>query len=175
MLKQKKCKYCSEMFMQQRPLQYVCSPRCGAELAISGRKKRINKERAEAKKTLLTHSDWIQFLQKVFNTWIKLRDKNRPCISCLTTSNVQYAAGHLWPTTYQFLRFHEDNVWKQCNKNCNLEKSGNVGEYRINLIKLIGEERVKWLDDNRHRRLELSIPEIQEKIKYYKQKIKQLK
>ena len=39
-------------------------------------------------------------------------------------------AGHYWATTYSYLRFNEDNVHKQCSKNCNMENTeikANIG------------------------------------------------
>lgn len=128
----------------------------------------------ELKQKLKTHKDYLSDLQKVFNKWIRLRDQNEPCISCGTKSqNIQYAAGHYYPMgNYSFLRFHEWNVHKQCNKKCNMMMSGNLIEYRKNLVKKIGKENLKWLDDNRHNQLKLSIPEIKELIINYKNKIK---
>ena len=90
-------------------------------------------------------------------------------------ANVKYDAGHFYPTTYQYLRFNEDNVHKQCSNNCNLHKSGNFQEYSPRLEARIGMERVQKLHHDRHKRLELSIPELKELIKEYKLKIKQLK
>ena len=140
------------------------------------RKKAWRKEKKKLSEKLKTHKDWLKDLQKVFNTFIRLRDKNQPCISCRTNKkNIQYAAGHYYPMgNYSFLRFHEDNVHKQCNMNCNMKLSGNLIEYRKHLLKKIGKDRLQWLEDNRHNELKLSIPEIKEKIKHYKQKIKDI-
>ena len=46
------------------------------------------------------------------------------------------------------MRFHEHNINGQCTS-CNKFKSGNLTEYRIALVEKIGEDRVKWLEDNR--------------------------
>jgi hypothetical protein len=43
------------------------------------------------------------------------------------------------------------------------------------LIKKIGLENVEQLENDRHKRLELTIPEIIQQIKIYKEKIKLLK
>jgi hypothetical protein len=136
--------------------------------------KKQKKEHRELKQSMLTHKDYIKMLQVVFNTFIRTRDKDEKCISCGTRKAVQYAAGHFWATTYQYLRFNEDNVHKQCNKNCNMMKSGNLLEYRPRLVKRIGLERVEALDNDRHKMLDLSIPEIKDLIKLYKEKTKAL-
>lgn len=96
----------------------------------------------------------LKILERHFNKFIRERDSKDGyfiCISCqkkLPTS--QMSAGHFYPTTYSVHRFNEDNVHGQCLFSCNKMKSGNLNEYRINLIKKIGEEKVKWLDENRH-------------------------
>jgi hypothetical protein len=89
-----------------------------------------------------TKGEWLKELQTVFNRYIRLRDEGKPCISCGTTKPVQYAAGHYFTIgSCPALRFDEDNVHLQCNKNCNLEKSGNIAEYSINLPLRIGVQR----------------------------------
>ena len=133
------------------------------------------KETKERREKLLNHSDYIQLLQKVFNTYIRKRDEGNGCITCGTHAKVVYAAGHFHPTTYSYLRFNEDNVHLQCNEHCNRQKRGNLSEYRPALINKIGIERVEKLDNDRHKKLDLSISEIKELIEYYKQKIKDLK
>lgn len=176
--KTKKCKHCKQPFVVNPiyPLQYICTPICAiAYQKYLSEKLKQNKWRDEKKvmiEKLLTHSDYIKMLQTVFNAFIRKRDADLPCITCGTSKDIEYAAGHFYPTTYQYLRFNEDNVHKQCNKSCNMMKRGNLLEYRPALIKKIGIERVEVLDNTRHFNLDLSIPEIKEKIKLYKTKIK---
>jgi len=83
-------------------------------------------------------------------------------------------ASHFYATTYSFLRFEPDNVHLSC-VHCNQHLSGNIHEYRPRLIKKIGVERVEYIENTRHMMLEITIPEIKEKIKEYKLKIKKLK
>lgn len=188
-----KCKHCLTKFEARFFNQKYCleNPDCisaSTKFAIATVKKTLEakkkkevsarrKETAEMKKKLLTHKDWLAMLQTVFNAYIRERDKGDGCISCETRANVQYAAGHYFSVgAFANVRFDEDNVHLQCNKNCNGEKSGNIIEYRPRLIRKIGIERFKALE--RRARTEsgkLSIPEIEEKIKYYREKTKQLK
>lgn len=51
-----------------------------------------------------------------------------------------YSAGH-----HPIVRFHPDNIHGQCVR-CNLHLHGNVDKYRINLLKVIGKERLEHLD-----------------------------
>ncbi len=179
-IKTKKCKHCKQPFAinPKFPLQYICNYLCAIARNEELKKKKEAKESKEKTKVmrigLLTHSDYLKMLQVVFNSFIRLRDKDLPCITCSTQKNIEYAAGHFYPTTYQYLRFNEDNVHKQCNKACNMMLRGNLLEYRPALIKKIGIERVEALDNTRHLELRLSIPEIKELIIIYKQKLKQL-
>lgn len=80
----------------------------------------------------------------VFNASIRKRDKGKPCISCGDFTELQaghyYSAGH-----HTNLRFNTDNVHGQC-KRCNYFLSGNLTEYRKNLIEKIGIKAVETLD-----------------------------
>src|SRR5690349_25089753 len=115
--KPKKCRECGELFTTQRPLQIACGYACALAYSIKKSNQKALKEHRfkskELKEKLLTHKDWLGNLQKVFNKFIRERDKDLPCITCGTIAKVEYAAGHFYPTTYQFLRFNEDNVNKQ--------------------------------------------------------------
>lgn len=179
-----RCKKCNEKFVSKEFNGKFCKGNIDCltaegmyklEMLKKANTKEVRAEKAVMKEKLLTHKDYIKILQIAFNTFIRLRDKELPCISCGTTKAVKYDAGHFYPTTYQYLRFNEDNVHKQCSNDCNLHKSGNFQEYAPRLIERIGFERVQKLHNDRHKRLELSIPEIKEKIIYYKNKAKELK
>lgn len=130
------------------------------------------KELNKAKEKLKTHSEWLQDLQKVFNQYIRKRDAGDGCISCGTKSG-QMQAGHYRSVgAAPELRFEELNVHAQC-ATCNNYLSGNLIEYRINLVKKIGAEKVEWLEGH-HEPQKLTIQEIKEKIKEYKDKLKSL-
>ena len=181
--KPKTCKFCGskftphpKSFAQPTCIDYKCIKGHRDNLAAKKLARDWKVEKAEIKEKLKTWSDYIQELQKVFNQFIRLRDANLPCISCGTSKNIEYHAGHFIPAgNYGFLRFNEDNVHKQCGKNCNKEKHGNYHEYRPNLIKKIGVEKVLWLEENKHKNLDLTIPQIIELKSIYTKKVKELK
>jgi len=166
--KNKTCKQCKRKFEQKQPLQYVCSLECSIDYAKELEEKRQNKEfntyKKEIKEKHKTKGNYIKDLEAVFNAFIRERDKNLPCISCDALKG-----------TYKYLRFNEDNVHGQCWFNCNKNQHGNINEYRIRLIKKIGLERVEKLDNDRHKRLELTIPELIELKVVYKEKLRKLK
>ena len=132
------------------------------------------KEREKIKEKLKTHSEWLNDLQKVFNTYIRLRDKGKPCISCgAIYGKYTPTAGHYFSVgSSPNLRFNEDNVHGQCWYNCNKNKHGNIAEYTPNLIDKIGIDRYNELLNNRNKPLMMSIPEIRNLIFFYKDKIK---
>lgn len=177
-LKPKRCKECKTFFTPTRPLAMVCSVNCSIKYGRRMDEKRKDREWSIRKKILQektkTHKDYLKELQTVFNAFIRERDAARSCVSCGATQVEEWHAGHFIATTYQFLRFHEDNCWRQCSK-CNTHLRGNPIPYRIELLKRIGKERVEYLENQRHNTLKLSIPEIKEKISYYKEKVKEFK
>ena len=177
-MKNRRCKNCKEIFEPLKPLQYVCGWKCADEYQKLLKTNKEAKEWRDKKKVmkadLMTFSDHIKLFQTVFNTFIRLRDKDLPCVSCGAEKCEEFHAGHYIASTYQYLRFNEFNVHKQCSK-CNTHLRGNSIPYRIELIKRIGLEEVEYLENSRHMMLEITIPEIKEKIKEYKEKIRKLK
>lgn len=108
------------------------------------------KQKKQKEKVGISIPNLKQRAQTIFNKWIRKRDKNDGCISCDSTEASSYDAGHFWPQGSKgALRFHEDNCHKQC-RSCNRFKHANLSEYRIRLVKKIGEERLKWLEDHRN-------------------------
>jgi hypothetical protein len=179
-----KCKICNVKFTPKYFNQKYCMDEIECIKAFNEsvkelRSKQIQKakvkEKKELKEKVMTLSEWLNIFQKVFNTYIRLRDKHLPCITCnILKNNVQYHAGHFYSVgSNPSLRFNEDNVHKQCSS-CNCKKHGNISEYAINLPKRIGVKRFEILTSNRTNVLRLTIPEIQDLIKTYKAKIKEL-
>lgn len=179
-VKPKKCANCEKEFTPTHSTtQKVCSVTCALEWNKKHPPKNYTNDvkkratRAE-KEATMTHSEWLNLLQKVFNTYIRMRDKDKPCISCGCKLVGKFDAGHFYSVKpYYGLRFHENNIFGQCVQ-CNQHKHGNLIEYAIRLPQRIGQERFKWLQDNRHITIKYSIPEIKELIKEYKEKTKML-
>lgn len=180
----KKCKNpaCAAMFTAQRLGQSVCSPKCG--LAIKdvhsdrARKAIAQRERKEikaAKERVKSRADYLKETQVAFNAWVRLRDSGLPCISCGTTADVQYCAGHYKPSgSNPALRFEPLNVHLQCNRNCNLAKSGNLTPYRAELIKRIGLDNVEWLEGP-HEPVKYTIDDLKALKADYRAKVRQMK
>ena len=69
------------------------------------------------------------------------------CISCGVRIPWQEAqGGHYIPRANRATEIEHDNVWPQCQR-CNGFLNGNPIPYRRNLVKRIGEARVKRIED----------------------------
>jgi hypothetical protein len=153
-----------------RALQTVCER---FDCAIAhGRGLQEKARRAADRKRregLLTVNDHHKLTQREFNAYIRLRDacSNLPCVSCGRFHQGQWHAGHYRTTKAQpALRYNELNCWRQCAP-CNNHKSGNITEYRIELIRRIGVELVEWLE-REYPAPKWTIEELKALREYYK-------
>ncbi|MFJ2456850.1 recombination protein NinG [Pseudomonas protegens] len=158
----KKCRVpsCGVLFVPMRLGQAVCSPACAildapknqekARKAIAQRERREIKARKEK---LKSRSDFMREAQQAFNTYIRLRDQlaGYPCISSgrpLDWNGNAVDAGHYRSVgSAPHLRFDERNCHAQ-SKQDNRYLSGNAVDYRIGLIKRIGQEAVDALESD---------------------------
>ena len=177
-----KCPICKQPATQKFGLKLFCCYEHAAQWAKSSLDKRKAKEKADARKidrqklkSLKTRSEWLKELQAVFNKFIRLRDKGLPCVSCGHPddgSRQRHASHYKSVGGNPALRFDLSNVNSSCSI-CNNYLSGNLVPYRVELIKRIGLAEVERLEGPQQP-LKLTIPEIQELIKTYKQKCKEL-
>ena len=115
--------------------------------------------------------------QILFNKWIRLRDEDQPCISCGKFCE-SYDAGHYYATQgYDGLRFNPDNCHKECVK-CNRFDDSHLIGYGFNLEVKLGKKRYNELiqraRDYKQSGKKWSRSEIEDLIKEYKLKIKEL-
>jgi len=155
--KNRRCSYCKKKVPSDSAKITGLKAFCSTEHALEWLKtdkgkstlqKARRKKTAELRESLKTKSQYVKEAQVAFNAWIRLRDADKPCISCGRDHQGQYHAGHYRTTAAApQIRFNTYNVNKQCSV-CNNHKSGNIVEYRINLINRIGEEKVQELERN---------------------------
>lgn len=132
----------------------------------------VRKELKDLREKGMTRSDYLKLAQIAFNTFIRHRDKDQPCISCGRKLNAKFDAGHFYSVgAFPNLRFEELNNHAQCVQ-CNRDKSGNLLEYREGLIARIGQEKFDQLEAMKRVEKHYSVEEIKEIIKIYKAKIK---
>ena len=162
--KQKRCGACKTLFPPVRPLQAACSPICAIAIAQDREKlKRLRAahtkaDRQQNRKDRQAFNEkdrqwWLSAKNpngavRCFNAYIRLRDKDLPCISCGRHESKIWHAGHYRPAhVNSMLAFDEENVNKQC-ANCNTHNSGNLTGYEAGLIAKIGLEKVEALKNN---------------------------
>lgn len=151
--KLKECAECKTMFMPQRPMARVCSPRCALKTVKTA--KVLEKRQTRARKEKLqTIPELTKLAQATFNKWIRTRDEAQPCISCgkPPPDPADYQggrdAGHFRSIgAAAHLRFYEDNCHAQCVK-CNQWKAGNAVDYRLGLLARVGLVRVEAIEAN---------------------------
>lgn len=111
-------------------------------------------EKKEGSIKLKRRMEWVKEAQAAFNSYIRERDRGSECISCSTILPMEdtvgggYDCGHYRSTgSSPHLRFHLHNAHGQCKK-CNRYLSGSVTNYRIKLVKKIGNYRLDALESN---------------------------
>ena len=171
---QRKCVQCKEKFTPQNNTQVVCSVFCSIEFMKSKKANDWQKEKKVLKEKLMTKSDYLNICQKVFNTYIRTRDKDNNCISCNKKLVGKYDAGHFFSVgAYPNLRFNENNVFGQC-VHCNRDKHGNVKEYDLRLQNILSKEDYNQLLNDRNKPALLGIEDVKELIAIYRVKTKEL-
>jgi len=172
------CRVCKKPYQRFQTTHVVCSPVCALELSRE-KAARTRKSVTRQMRKDFNASDRSYQLKKAqesFNGYIRERDKGMGCISCGTTDeSLRYDAGHYRTTgAHPELRFAEDNCHRQCHYNCNINRSGNITDYRIGLVRRIGSERVEWLERD-HPAKKYTLDEIIEIKLKYRKKLKELK
>jgi hypothetical protein len=184
---------CNNRFEPRAPWQTACSANCAERISIADNAKKAAKQAREQAKELRTAKlaikplgYWVNTAQDAFNKFIRARDEKEPCISCGNpnppwTTGGQWDCGHFKSVGHApELRFEELNAYKQCKK-CNggsskyAKKNLSVAtSYRENLIAKIGLVSVEWLE-GKHDPKHYKIPDLQEIIRIYRKKLKDLK
>ena len=180
--KPKSCKVCKEKFTPERQFQNTCSFECAL---IHGKKtlkqSTLNTAKAARKRLKEYNDEDIKILKErattAFNAFIRKRDEQEPCISCGHVNNGdrgtrQFHAGHYKPAGgYSYIRYDEANVHKQCSI-CNNHLSGNLVEYRLNLLSKIGVDEVLRLEKPNEIK-KWSKGELKDIITKYRQKLRE--
>jgi hypothetical protein len=166
--KTRKCKYCSERYTPKHSSLEPCwKYECRLKHLEANTAKINRANKATAKEKIKSYSQRLQEAKKVFQKWVRVRDKGLPCISCGTVKCNEWAGGHYFKAeTYTHLIFDERNCHKQCNAYCNKHRDGAQAEYRIGLVNRYGEAYVKGLED---------LAMLKQQRKYTNQEIEDIK
>ena len=182
-----KCKQCKATLdkenLYQAGLGYYCDVDCAKNFAMANMEKGRKKLEKEKKKKFSDIKRLFKLndkslrkreAQKAFNAYIRERDKLDPCISCGRHHDGQYHAGHYKTTgAHPEIRFEPLNCHKQCSV-CNNHLSGNLVNYRVNLIDKIGLDKVEWLE-GKHEPQKYTCEDLLKIEQEYKKKLKVLK
>jgi len=147
------CGICTREFMPDKPKQIVCGVDCALIAGRALNKAEIEKERKKQDKIKKIQSQPITHFKKLaqtdFNAYIRVRDQHKSCVSCHKPPHRgQRHASHYRPrSTAAQLSFNTGNVWASC-ATCNSVLSGNLTNYRRELVERIGESRVIDLENN---------------------------
>jgi len=175
-MKDKKCKSCGKLFTPDRPFQTTCNYECALEYARLKQKQNLTKQKNKAVKQLKDNDVSVlkRLAQTIVNKYIRERDNLLPCVSCgFNGSSRQWHAGHYMPMgSNGSIRYHEDNIHKQCSI-CNNHLSGNLANYRLELINRIGLQKVEWLESQKEPK-KWSVEELKDIIQIYRQKLKEM-
>lgn len=174
LIKTKKCKVCKAEFYPSNSTQKVCQYKCAIELIRMEEKKKFKAVTRKMKKEMNDGDKKFQadLTKSLCHKYIRLRDKNIPCISCGTT-NAKWDAGHYMPSfNNPAIRYHPFNINKQCYR-CNQQLSANLTSYRKNLIEKIGLKNVEWLETQKHS-YKYTLEDHKEMQEYFKELIRQL-
>lgn len=190
-IKTKKCKVCKSEFKVFLSTQKVCGVECAIITGKADREKKLKKERQEEERVWRkkkqdindTIPNWTKKAQVAFNEYIRLRDHDKPCISCgrygneLTTNSVRggsFDCGHYRSVgANPELRFEPLNAHKQC-KLCNSHKSGNHVEYRFGIAARITPSELEWVEGP-HKPKRYRVEELKEICKEFRAKSKEIK
>ncbi len=151
-----------------------------AKAGIKVKEKAARAKHKADKEKLKTKSDWMKEAQAAFNKWIRLRDllwfkvNSLPvvCTSCQKPPKKINAGHYRSVGGNPELRFEPLNNNLQCEY-CNTHLSGNLIDYRINLIKKIGQDKVDWLEGP-HEPKNYTIDDIKTIKKEYTKKAREL-
>ena len=178
-MSKRKCSNCGERqdktSMTIIKLLSFCNIDCATKYAFKNKQKGADKIHKKKKRELKSNDKAFREkqAQAAFNKFIRLRDDDLPCISCGRYHGGQYHAGHYKSRgASPELRFEEINCHKQCSP-CNLHLSGNIINYRANLINKIGIDKVEWLEGP-HEIIKYTCEDLKAIELKYKQKIKEL-
>lgn len=184
--KRKRCKGCGELFTPYySTLQIACSPTCALKYSKESKKEVKEKNDKALEKAFIEKNQRqkLAALKKsvtdICHLYIRLRDENKPCISCGIPYKPDFDAGHFYSGgKFSSLKYDEDNINGQCIQ-CNRMNEGMHESYRLYLVERIGHENLDRLDkaaaDYMQTDFHWDRDELIRLRNYYKQKIKTLK
>jgi hypothetical protein len=169
-LKEKKCKYCKDLFIPYTSFQKFCLKN---ECIIEHNQATKQKKAVKAKRVFKENDKSLQLklCQTIVNKYVRLRDMNKPCVSC-GINQAKWDAGHFFSQGGNpSIRFNTLNNHKQCFR-CNRILSANLVPYRIEIERRIGLDSFNKLEAKRNDIAKYDVEYLHRLIKVFKKKIK---
>ena len=170
-----RCKHCKKKFEAIHFNQKYCTDdECMKVWIKSAKEVQWKKKKKRMKEELRTTSDYIKEAQKWVNKFVRLRDKDKGCVSCDAPLNGKFDAGHFFSAGgFGSVRFDVRNIHGQCVY-CNQWEHGNLYKYHIRLLSRIGLKEFEDLERQSNKMKKWDKEELKEIIKEYKQKCKEI-
>lgn len=188
-----KCVTCKKSFyvsisQQKLRSRKNCSKKCynklqGKRLRMDAKKTgaltEFNTRNLRIKKltgSLKTQTAYIKKLDKIFSVFIRQRDSNsNGYVTCITCGGVYHwmevDCGHYVPRNHKNTRFDEQNCHGQCRR-CNRFQNGNMDVYSLKMIEKYGKNILNEMQKRKNIIKQWSVSELEERIEYYKSKVK---
>lgn len=134
-------------------------------------------KKPEKQKKLKSESKLKKELDAIFSQYIRLKyADDSGMVKCVTCGAVRHwkemQAGHYISRQHLAVRFDEDNVFPQ-DVSCNVFRGGNYTAYALFMLDKYGEEKLQWLEQQKH--VITKYYPYESKIEEYKQKVENLK
>lgn len=143
-------------------------------VAIKKTTKKITKVVKSKKPKAKTRGYYVRQLDKVFSTFIRLRDQDNGCITCNSQAPwKEQQDGHFFTRGRFATRWHEHNNHMQCVR-CNVFLKGNYIIYTIKMIDKYGREFVNELETLSKSTKKITTQEIKDMIEYYSKTVKDM-
>ena len=160
----KECKYCNEFVLVDSGVQTPGGFFCCIDHAIAFANEKTVKKRKKVQRTkdnqkreeLKTYGKLQDEAAKAAQFYARMRDHGNPCISCGKHKRVKvcgsvYDGGHYRSKgSAKHLSLYTLNIHLQCVR-CNRFEGGN-SDYRINLVKKLGVEKVEAIESDQRPR-----------------------
>lgn len=116
-------------------------------------------------------------LDSWFSRYIRLKHSNDlGYVRCYTCGKSDFYknqhCGHYIPRNILVTRFDENNCRPQC-VGCNLYGNGKFIDFRLNLVKELGEDKVLEMERSRFNIMKIDSSWYESKIGFYKEKVKE--
>jgi len=168
-----RCKHCKKKFIPIHFNQKYCTDdECLKIWVAKVKEVQWKKKKKRMKEEIKTTSDFVKECQKWINRYVRLRDKDKGCVSCGSPLTGKYDAGHFFSAGgHGSVRFDLNNIHAQCVY-CNQYEHGNLFNYHKELLNRIGSEQFNKLEQRSKGVHKHDKEELKEMIIEFKKKCK---